>query len=508
MKNTIRTFWKKLLSFLRVRLTQCGLEISDQVLRIAHFDGSSWQTAAVRLEPGILENGKVKNEEAFAAALLALRSKLPVTRDHKKKISAAISLSSINIYSQVFSLPMIEGKDLEKAIELNVQMVSPMDVSQVYSGWQILGRDEASLRTEVIAAFAEKQAVDDVIRILFKVGFITTTVESRALALMRIFREQSDAFDAQKSYLLVDIDNSGIDFLIIRKGGLYFEYGTQWADVTDEKGQISIAKFDETISGSMRQVTNFYDQHWKDPLSSVIVSSGLLWDETQKALANASTLPVLPLVLAKTSSLSPEWFVALGCSIRNFASTGKDKEVNLLGEGAGDAFRREQIKHFLSLWRVLVPVAFALLLAVFITADAFLMQTNSALQSQSSLQLSKADNDEIQNLESSSTDFNNLVALVESVESMQNPKSPLIQYMLNLAASSSVELNNISFPGADAPMLVAGNASSEDEVVNFKNAVQADPHFGTVNLPLANIQENAGSFSFSMTFPVTSDVFH
>ena len=65
-----------------------------------------------------------------------------------------------------------------------------------------------------------------------------------------------------KSYLLLDIDNSGIDFLIIRKGKLYFEYASRWNDLADQKGQIYVTKFKEALEADMRQVMNFYTQHW------------------------------------------------------------------------------------------------------------------------------------------------------------------------------------------------------------------------------------------------------
>ena len=126
--------WEWILSFLRVRAVTGGLEISDQVLRLVYFNKKGGETAAVRLEPGILENGVVKNPEAFKAALALLRSKVAEIHAPSQKINVVVSLGSVNIYSQVFNLPVLQGADLEKAIELNVQMLSPIDIAQAYSG--------------------------------------------------------------------------------------------------------------------------------------------------------------------------------------------------------------------------------------------------------------------------------------------------------------------------------------------------------------------------------------
>ena len=148
-----------------------------------------------------------------------------------------VALSSANIYSQVFTLPFMEAKDLDKAISLNVQMVSPVDIAHAYFGWQFLDRDEVSLRSEIAAAFADKTIVDEMAHALYAAGFIAVGVESRALALVRTLREKGAGVEAGKSYLLLDIDNSGIDFLIVRNGKLYFEYANSWADVADKKGR-------------------------------------------------------------------------------------------------------------------------------------------------------------------------------------------------------------------------------------------------------------------------------
>ncbi len=314
---------------MRIRVNAAGLEISDQVLRCVYVDQGAWKMEAVRLTPGIMEKGKVKDVPAFAAALQDLKSKLPAGQKKGRKMNVVVSLSSVNIYSQVFTLPFMEGDDLDKAINLNVQMVSPVDIAHAYYGWQFLGRDEVSLRSDIAAAFVDKGVVDEMVQALYKGGFITVGVESRALALTRIVREQGSGVAMDKSYLLLDIDNSGIDFLVVRKGRLYFEYPNQWADLTDEKGQVSINKFQEMLAGSLRQVSNFYAQHWPDPLVGVILSPVAFEKEARQAIDESVALPVIPLTFTQGQGVSPEWFVAFGCALRGLHANTKDKEINL-----------------------------------------------------------------------------------------------------------------------------------------------------------------------------------
>jgi hypothetical protein len=75
------------------------------------------------------------------------------------------------------------------------------------------------------------------------------------------------------------------------------------------------------------------------------------------------------------------------------------------------------------------------------------------------------------------------------------------------AAANGITISHISFQAANTPILVAGSAQSEDQIAAFQRAIQNDPHFGTVTLPLLNIQGNGGAYAFSMTFPLSSSGF-
>jgi len=106
----------------------------------------------------------------FVTALRELKSRVPSARGKNKKLNIFVALSSVNMYSQVFTLPFMEEKDLGKAISLNVQMVSPVDINHAYFSWQMLGRDEKNLRSEIAAAFTDKTVVDEMAQALYSAG--------------------------------------------------------------------------------------------------------------------------------------------------------------------------------------------------------------------------------------------------------------------------------------------------------------------------------------------------
>ncbi len=83
MMTTLNAYFQKLLSLLRIRATAAGLEVSDQVLRMARADKKGWRMEAVRLAPGVLEKGRIKDAAAFATALEELRMRISGTRQEK-----------------------------------------------------------------------------------------------------------------------------------------------------------------------------------------------------------------------------------------------------------------------------------------------------------------------------------------------------------------------------------------------------------------------------------------
>ncbi len=490
---------ESILSFLRVRVPAAGVEVADEVVRLVYFDGKAWQLEAIRLEPGVLEGGKIKNRPALLEALAALKAKLH-RRERKKIVNIVLCLSAVPTYTQVFALPVVQGADLARAAELNLQMTSPLEAGEAYSGWEVVGQDEGTSQAQVLAAFIDRKVVDEMVGALYDAGFLTMAVEPRALALTRMLNEKGAGIDVGKSYVFVSIDNSGCDFFIIRKGALYFEYAKPWRDLMDEKGEVTIPKFQESFAASIRQVINFYTQHWPEPISAIILSAVALGNEAEKVIADAASVPAVRLTLVMGQPISSEWLTALGCSLRRTKLKAKDHEVSLLGEDLQDRFREEQFLHFMRFWRVVVPVTLCLLVLTFAVADAFLASTRSDIESRSDFNLNNSRPSEITTLQAQANNFNQMVALVGAAESTIVPKGPALQDILSLATASHVTVNHIEFSSFSAPLALDGSAQTEDAVLAFKTALEGDPSVSGISLPLTAIQASGASVSFSMTF--------
>jgi hypothetical protein len=497
----MNNFFKKILSFLHVRQKGAGLEVTDEVLRIARFDGKVWRMDAARLEPGILAGGRIVKRPEFVATLTALKAK--IGKGKGKNVNVVVCMSSLPAYTQVFSLPIVKGENLEKTVELNLQMASPLGAGESYSGWQVVGRDEATQKMEILASFVEKKAVDEMVDALFEGGFLAMAVESRALSLTRVLREKGAGVDPKTAHVFLNIDNSGLEFLVIRKGELYFEYRNPWRELSDEKGNIPEEKFEATLAGSLRQVTNFYRQHWTDPLADIIFSTVALEAQAERVIAESATVPAAKLTLVMGQPISSEWLAAIGLSIRALGLATKDQEVNLLGPASLDRFREEQLVNFMRFWRVAVPLSLGILALTFVGANIFLANTSTSIEAHSNLDVGGEDTAEIEALTASSTAFNQEVALVSAAENSMNPTSVMLAEIVPIASNFNITIDQVGFQSWTAPVTFSGTTPSEDRLEAFKDALMSAPNVSQVDLPLTNIQTGASAVSFSLTFIFT-----
>jgi hypothetical protein len=499
--DNVRHFFQKILSLLRVRSVVAGLEIGDDVLRLAYLDGGIWKLHAVRLEPGVLESGKIKDRDRLFTALADLKTESKIGgRNKKKKINVVVSMSSAHMYSQVFNLPILAGDALVKAVDLNLQMASPSEVSKTYSGWEVVGKDESIGRLDVLSAFVDRDIVDDMVQALFTVGFLAMAVEPRSIALTRILREKGAGIDSKKPYLFLDIDNIGIDFLVIRNGLPYFEYTNLWRDVADESGEISLQKFEEELGTSLRQVINFYNQHWGEPLEAVIIAATTLHESIEKTVAANAAFPAVRLTLEMGQPISSEWLVGIGCSLRGVGSKGEEGEISLLGVEWEDRFQEEQIFEFTRFWEVLMPIVFGILVVLFFVANSFVVATRVSIEADSGFSAHLGQTAEITAFEASTTQFNTLVTVAQSAENSVTKTSALLGAVQSTAEADGIMITHFSFSSTSTPASLSGSASSEDRVIAFRNDLGSVNNISGITLPPASLQNNGGAYTFQMTF--------
>lgn len=496
---------KKLTDFLTARSLAGGLEINDTSLRFVSAEGTLLKTASIRLVPGTLNEGRIENRQELVDALRTLR--VQVLGDKAKRrapINVVVSLSSVNVYTQVFNLPFIEGENLEKAIQLNIQMASPTGAADSYAGWQtVRGQDEHNMHLEVVTAFLQKGVADELTAALRAGGFLPIALESRALSFARLIKEKAAGIDPGKSLIAVSADASGMDVMIIRGGHLHFDYFNSWKNLQGDERQISLDFFRTLVVRSVNQVMNFYNSHWKDQVSEIVVASTGLKEEILAAIRENFDIKVSELTPLVSPPLTPEWFVALGGALRSLLPRREDAEISLLGVSAQQEFQREQVHSFLGFWRILVPAALTVLLAAFVASFLFLNGFQKSLDPQASAALRAPVSAELTALRAQAARFNGAVSMIQWVNDDQRQKSMILATLLEILTRRNIEISRLDISDPSVPVLLQGTAPSEDDIIALKNELVITQGFKSVDLPLTAIKQQNTAYSFSLTFLAT-----
>ena len=346
----------------------------------------------------------------------------------------------------------------------------------------------------------DRALADDIRATLLTAGFICVAIEPKSLSLTRLLMEEAAGFDSGRPYVMVHIDSAGVTFLIVSKGHLYFEYFNPWRDIMDDKGQITIPAFEATMTRSLRQVTNFYSQHWTDPLTEVILSASALVEQAEKAITSNFSFAVKELKSHSAQPMSPEWFVALGSGLRGLKSRRKDREMSLSGIGANDEFHREQLVNFLGFWRVLIPIVLAILVMAFFGASLFLSGTRKTLETQATFDAGGDQTKQSIALTAEAADFNTTVGMVKNIQSANFPRSAMWESIYAMMAQNNITISHFIFQSASAPITLSASAPTVDQISAFKKALLANPKISEIALPITSIQPTGGGYTFTMTF--------
>lgn len=477
-----------------------GLEVADTALRFVVWDGKTFQMTGLKLPPGVVVGGQLKDREHFIAALKMLHAQILGKRKHRIKINAIISLSSIGIYTQVFTLPFIEGESLEKAVQLNIQMISPLDFSEAYSGWQFANKDADKVRLEILSAFANKGVIDEFSGALQESGFLVVAVESRALSLTRLLKEAGAGFDPERSEVVMSVDGSGLDFLIIRHGQLHFDYFNSWRDIQGEAKEIPPDIFRASVIRNLHQVLNFYNSHWQEPLDEIILTTTGFHDEVVKIIQENFSLKIRDFELSTSQTVAPDWFVALGSAVRGLIPRRSDKEISLLGVDAQEEFGREQVLGFLRFWQVMMPAAVAIFLIAFMSVYFSLSKISENLDLDVTSSNRGEQAKEMKGIESQIADFNRAVNLITGVENATTLKTPILQKIAAYSSQTGITIARVYYQAANSPVTIAGSARSPDDLLAFKKLLDGETIIKNVLLPPSAVQVSPQGATFSMTF--------
>ncbi len=480
-----------------------GLEISDTGVHYILLQDGLLQKAGVNLDPGVIDEGRLKDKEQFLKALVSLKSQLG---NPNQKLSVVAVIPSNNIYTQAFNLPWLSETNLEEAANLNLQMISPVDSKSAYSDWQKLGDAQTGGKLELLGAFVNKPIVDDFLATLEEAGFLVVAVEFPSLAMSRTIQVYTKTLDSKTPQVILFISGDGLDFLILKDGHLYFSYFVSWASIKGNSNQdtheILLKVFSQVLIQEMKKVFTFYSSHWGGQANNIVLITHGLHKEISQMIHDVfPVMQVQLLTLEGVGDLAPSWYVALGSALRGQIPRDQDHLITLSPVGTEAHFYRRELMNFIHVWKNVLITTTGFLFLAFVISHILLYNASQRLEVDIQAIGQNPQVAEIDALSRAASDFNLLTSKALTAKTQTDDFLPIFQNLVSLARASGVSVTRIFVDSARVSILFNGKAPNETTVVNFKNKLLEQKQFTNVSLPLAEIISNPdNSVSFSLSF--------
>lgn len=473
-----------------------GLQITDSALLYVELEGTA-KTAGVRLQPGVVREGRVADPAALLLAFNQLHA--AINPDEKAIIPVNVVLPAHGVYTQSFTVPNVGRERLADSAQLNLQMISPMAVDTSYMSWQVMR--ETQDQFEILGAFAERTFVDSFRTLLEQAHFSAVGVEFPSLALARLV-SQTNGADPHPC-LLLQVTGEGINLSILRNNGLYFDYFRSWRSIQGEERTITRDKFERVIFEEVQKVINFTVSRFKEnPQKLFAVAPGFEAD-IQTFIQNRFGLTIIFLQVPNVT-LTSQWYVAIGSVLREQESRANDRLISLAPAGSGSFFYHEQALNFIVLWRGITAAVLVTFLIFFVGGAYVLAQEQENTKSDLSIFSANIPTKELNDLQRQVGVFNSLVSMVRSARERVSPWPLFFSRINDLARVNDVTIERIETSSLKENISLLAYVSGYDGLTKFKKALEAEKDFSAVKLSVAAItQRPDGSVEFQISFMFT-----
>lgn len=437
--------------------------------------------AETDLAPGVVQNGEIKNREAFVRALSELAKKIkPFAR------YVILSVPSDYIFSRIYSFPKNVGEEkLTEAMNLITAFQLPIDIRDSYLDWEKVDEAEgekAKNNMMVALAMARKKQIDAYLSACAASGLNVVAIEYHPMSIARIVDGDASVVCA---FAIFNRENTTMG--IVSGGALKFSKMAP-LDFVNANG----------ISEEIRKMIDFYESETGETVSEIKI---LGKKNMQATIANrpvsecAAPSKFTPLGWNESDN---RWLVALSAAYRGITPRESDAMVSLMPMGTEETYARQKavlFADFIASLSVGLAIFFVIVFSAAWSMMFYLRQNfNHQFAALSSRPLPSGANE----IEERAKIFNSLVkegkdfvtGIPRWSEAMENIRS---------LVPAGVAITAFSFPSTDGIWTMTGFAKERTDLNGFKKNLEKAENIAEVNMPLANIGLKA-EIPFSVTF--------
>lgn len=180
--------------------------IDDSAIRVLIAKGRSVQSwGDMPLEPGLVKDGVVLDQDAVAEKVKELWQTAGRRRKAIKPVKVIAGISGINCLHRLLTLPELPKDLLPEAVKREASRVLGVPLAELYLFWQVL----PSLKGEILVYLVAlpRNSVDSLVSTLRKAGVNPYLMDLKPLAIARTI--------TGLNAIVVDVQPSGLDVVIM-----------------------------------------------------------------------------------------------------------------------------------------------------------------------------------------------------------------------------------------------------------------------------------------------------
>ncbi|MFH1187251.1 MAG: type IV pilus assembly protein PilM [bacterium] len=174
---------------------------------------------SIKLPPGLIINGEIKNQDEVAAQINKLLSGAKGGKITNK--NAVAVLPQTQTFIKLLQIPKTPEEEMREKISEEIVKHVPLILDEVYIDWQIINRGEKEL--DVLVGAAPKKIVDQYIKILEQASLQPIALEIEAASICRCLIPEADKNENDSNaYLIIDLGANRSSLIVCSQKTVYF----------------------------------------------------------------------------------------------------------------------------------------------------------------------------------------------------------------------------------------------------------------------------------------------
>lgn len=198
-----------------------GLDIADRTIEMAALEkkGSKIKVLSlgrVYLEPGVVERGRIKNEEKLTQAIIQVFSEGKL--NFSTTVEIIFGVPDSQVYTRVLKLQPHTEQDRKNLVAAEAQKSIPLEEERLLLVYKVLSENKAG--TEILLLATDKKVVQEWDNFFKKIGLKVNVFDVESLAIFRgLFGKQP-----KYSICILDIGAEVANIAIYEKNGLAYTH--------------------------------------------------------------------------------------------------------------------------------------------------------------------------------------------------------------------------------------------------------------------------------------------